>query len=198
MLTSFFPLLRNPGGWAAWAEDIDAAIHGDGSALANVANAIPPGVGGAPAPVAIGCADSPARRRLGDWPSVIGRLTATSEIAGPVLGWWLWAPCAAWPIESADRYTGPWDAVTENPALVIGTTDDPNTSYANARATAARLGNAVLLTHSGYGHISFVDPSDCVLAAYRAYLVHLATPPEGTVCSSDRGPFDPRFGEPLP
>ncbi|OJU84290.1 MAG: hypothetical protein BGO11_02175 [Solirubrobacterales bacterium 70-9] len=194
LLTSFFPLLRNPGGWPEWAEDIEAAIRGDGSALANVANGVPPGVGGAPAPVAIGCADSPARHRLGDWRNVIGRFSATSAIAGRVLGWWLWAPCAAWPVKSAERYTGPWDAVTRNPVLVIGTTADPNTSYANAVATAARLGNAVLLTHSGYGHISFVDPSSCVMAAYRAYLVRLATPPEGTVCPSDRVPFDPDFG----
>ncbi|MEZ5185040.1 MAG: alpha/beta hydrolase [Candidatus Nanopelagicales bacterium] len=197
LLTSFFPLLRNPGGWPVWAKDIDAAIRGDGSALADIANSVSPGVGGAPAPVGIGCADSPARRGLSAWPSVIGRLTKTSELAGPVLGWWLWAPCAAWPIDSAKRYTGPWNVRTRNPVLVIGTRYDPNTSYANARATANRLGNAALLTHAGYGHISFVDPSSCVVAAYRAYLVDLATSPRGTVCPSDRGPFDPAFGEPV-
>ena len=197
LLTSIFPLLRNPGGWPAWAKDLDAAARGDGSALANVANANPPAAGGAPAPVSIGCADSPATRPLHDWPSVIGRLSATSPIAGPVLGWWLWAPCAAWPTRSAERYTGPWNATTKHPVLVIGTKDDPNTAYANARVTAKRLGNAVLLTHLGYGHISFVDPSRCVTAAYRRYLVRLAPPARGTVCPSDRGPFDPNFGEPL-
>jgi pimeloyl-ACP methyl ester carboxylesterase len=198
LLTSIFPKLRNPGGWPEWAKELAAAAEGDGSALANIANANPPGAGGAPAPVSIGCADSPARRPLGEWPGVIGRLTATSPLAGPVLGWWLWAPCAAWPTESADRYTGPWNAVTENPVLVIGTRWDPNTSYANARVTAKRLGNAVLLTHMGYGHISFVDPSSCVLASYRRYLTQLRPPARGTVCPSDRGPFDPAFGEPVP
>jgi pimeloyl-ACP methyl ester carboxylesterase len=197
LLTSIFPMLRNPGGWPEWAKKLDAAADGDGSALANIANANPPGAGGAPAPVSIGCADSPARRALGEWPGVIGRLTATSPLAGPVLGWWLWAPCAAWPTESAERYTGPWNAVTENPVLVIGTRWDPNTSYANARVTAKRLGNAVLLTHIGYGHISFVDPSSCVLASYRRYLTQLRPPARGTVCRSDRGPFDPEFGEPV-
>jgi hypothetical protein len=115
-----------------------------------------------------------------------------------VLGWWLWAPCAAWPARSAERYTGPWNAKTRNPVLVIGTQYDPNTAYANARVTAQRLGNAVLLTHMGYGHISFVDPSACVMAAYRGYLTRLQPPAQGTVCPSDRGPFDPDFGEPLP
>jgi TAP-like protein len=39
---------------------------------------------------------------------------------------------------------------------------DPATSYANARRVARRLGNAVLLTHDGYGHTSDSDPSACV------------------------------------
>ena len=198
LLTSIFPMLRNPGGWPEWARSLDAAARGDGSALASVANANPPGAGGAPAPVSIGCADSPAREPLPRWPSVIERLTATSPIAGPVLGWWLWAPCAAWPVRSAERYVGPWDAATPNPVLVIGTRYDPNTAYANAQATAERLGNAVLLTHTGYGHISFVDPSSCVMAAYRRYLTRLRPPAGGTACPPDRGPFDPEFGEPLP
>jgi len=69
LLTSIFPLLRNPGGWPAWAKDLDAAARGDGSALANVANANPPAAGGAPAPVSIGCADSPATRRTRPTPT---------------------------------------------------------------------------------------------------------------------------------
>ena len=113
-----------------------------------------------------------------------------------MLGWWLWAPCAAWRVRSADRYTGPWNAHTKHPILVVGTRYDPNTSYANARITARRLGNAVLLTHEGYGHVSLVDPSVCVQRAITGYLVDLTTPRKGTVCQSDRQPFDPHFGEP--
>lgn len=69
---------------------------------------------------------------------------------------------------------------------------------ANAVTTARRLRNAVLLTRDGYGHISFVDPSRCVVRAMGEYLVNLTTPPASTVCPSDRLPFDPNFGEPLP
>jgi pimeloyl-ACP methyl ester carboxylesterase len=194
-LTAIFPLLRGPGSWPDLAEGLARAADGDGSALATVARASSPATGSDPPAVAIGCADSPAREPLRAWPRVIRRL---GGIAGPVLGWWLWAPCAAWPAESAERYTGPWDATTPNPVLVIGTRFDPNTSYANARRTARRLGNAVLLTHGGYGHISFGDPSRCVVRAIGAYLVGLKTPARGTVCPADRLPFDPRFGEPLP
>jgi pimeloyl-ACP methyl ester carboxylesterase len=198
-LTAIFPLLRGPGSWPDLAKGLEDAANGDGSTLKQVALGSPPAKGGAPPPVAIGCADSPARRPLRAWPKVIDRLTGTSwGIGGPVLGWWLWSPCAAWPTHSAERYTGPWDATTENPVLVIGTRYDPNTAFANAEVTARRLGNAVLLRHDGYGHISFVDPSECVVDAYGEYLVNLTPPPPGTACPSDRLPFDPKFGEPLP
>ena len=114
-----------------------------------------------------------------------------------MLTWWRWAPCASWPAHSAERYTGPWDATTKNPILVIGTRFDPNTPFADARRTARRLGNAVLLTHDGYSHTSRNDPSACVKSATTAYLTRLVTPAAGTICPSDRQPFDPHFGEPL-
>jgi pimeloyl-ACP methyl ester carboxylesterase len=129
---------------------------------------------------------------------VIGRLTEISYLQGRLHGWWEWAPCASWPVRAADRYAGPWYASTRNPILLIGTRHDPSTAYANARRAAHRLGNAVLLTHDGYGHISFTDPSACVERARSAYLVRLATPARGTVCPSDHQPFDPNVGKPLP
>ena len=98
----------------------------------------------------------------------------------------------------ATRYTGPWNAPTTHPILVIGTRWDPATSYANARRVATLLDNAVLLTHDGYGHTSPVDPSTCVEHAISAYLVCLDAPRRGTVCPSNRLPFDPNFGQPLP
>jgi pimeloyl-ACP methyl ester carboxylesterase len=106
------------------------------------------------------------------------------------LGWWLWAPCAAgWSAQSNDRYAGPWDAKTAAPILLVGTRYDPNTSYANAQRAARRLGNAVLLTHDGYGHVSIQDPSACIEQARVRYLVGLTTPPPGTVCAADTPSF---------
>jgi hypothetical protein len=55
-------------------------------------------------------------------------------------------------------------------------------------AGARTLGNAVLLTHDGYGRS---DPSACVAAAITRYLVDVVAPSPGTVCRSDRLPFDP-------
>ena len=78
--------------------------------------------------VALVCADSPARHPATAWPGVVRRLAAVSRIGGPPLGW-INAPCASWPTSSADRYTGPWNATTKHPILVIGTRFDPNTPW---------------------------------------------------------------------
>lgn len=78
----------------------------------------------------------------------------------------------------------------------IGTRFDPTTPLANAKVAERRLGNAVLLTHDGYGHISSSDPSTCVMQALGRYFTGLTTPARGTICPSDRGPFDPGFGQP--
>lgn len=102
------------------------------------------------------------------------------------------------PVKDAgtDDNTGPWNATIKNPILVMGITNDPNTTFASARRVAHLFGNAALLAQQGYGHGTYTDPSACVDAAMGRYLVHLVTPPRGTVCRSDRQPFDPHFGEP--
>jgi TAP-like protein len=70
------------------------------------------------------------------------------------------------------------------------------TALANAKLAERRLGNAVLLTHDGYGHESRADPSTCVMQALGRYFTGLTTPARGTICPSDHGPFDPAFGQP--
>ncbi len=191
LLLSQFNRLRIPAAWPQDASDLNSALGGDGSALATEARTLltPAGFRGATTSSAISCADAPARTRLGSWPHVIGRLTRIDRLYGPVAGWWLWAPCAAWLVRGQDNYRGPWNAKTRNPILIIGTRHDPATPYSGAVKVARRLGNAVLLTHEGYGHVSFQDPSACIERARVAYLVRLITPPKGTVCQADKQPF---------
>jgi pimeloyl-ACP methyl ester carboxylesterase len=81
---------------------------------------------------------------------------------------------------------------------VFAKRDDPQTAYAGARRVAGLLGNARLLTLNGYGHTTDVDPGVCIGHAVTAYLVRLATPPNGTVCQPDRQRFEPGFGDPPP
>ena len=161
-------MLPHPVIWRDAAGMIDAMVQGDASAAETIArgDAAEPFHRAFEQNTALLCADSPARQNARQWPQVVHRLEGVSRIGGPVMGW-LEAACAAWPTRSADRYTGPWNAATPNPILLIGTRFDPTTPLANAQVTERRLGNAVLLTHDGYGHISQADPSTCVNAGTR-------------------------------
>lgn len=101
---------------------------------------------------------------------------------------WMFSLCASWPGEAADRYTGPWSARTAKPALIVGTRDDPSTNYASAVKLNELLEGSRLLTLDGYGRTAQL--STCVDATVAAHLVSLATPPVGSVCAHDVGPFD--------
>jgi pimeloyl-ACP methyl ester carboxylesterase len=195
-----FEGVPKPEQWPLAAVLLEAAIQGDGSGIKDIAagatsdqaRMLPQEQG-----VALICADGPAWHPASAWPRVVDRLEGVSRVAGPVVDW-INAPCASWPTRSADRYTGPWNATTKHPILLIGTRFDPQTPFRNARRAARRLGNAVLLTHDGYGHLSRRDPSACVMRAIGSYLVNLTTPSRGTVCRSDHLPFEPDFGQPGP
>jgi pimeloyl-ACP methyl ester carboxylesterase len=197
LLTALFLSVRDTAEWPQLAKDLQAAEAGNGSALEIVALKLrsPSGYGLLVPAVAIGCADSPAMQPPQASSEVIDRLTDISFIYGPLLGWSLWAPCASWPAASASRYIGPWNAATKNPVLIIGTRFDPNTPFVNARRLERLLGNAILLTHDGFGHVSISDPSACVERVQRRYFVSLTIPDRGTMCSSNHLPFDPDFGK---
>jgi pimeloyl-ACP methyl ester carboxylesterase len=199
LLTTFTPL-RDPSQWPQYAEQLAAAVKGDGSALVDAARQVrTPSVLTKASTISDGiqCLDGPARKPISAWPTVIGHLTEVGPLWGPILGWWQWAPCAAdWPARSTDRYAGPWNRETKNPILLINNRHDPSTGYRNAQRAERLLGNAVLLTNNGYGHPTFQDPSECIDRWRVRYLVQLNTPPRGTVCRPDRRPFDPDFGQP--
>lgn len=184
--------LTSPSSWAGYAQLLDSAADGNASALLDTVRGAESAAyfGAVTNAAAIACADGPAETSSMEWATVIPEFEAASAWFGLGLGWTLWAPCASgWPAPIGERYTGPWDASTEHPILVVGTRYDPATGYQNAVAVSERLGNAVLLTHEGYGHMSSADPSACVEQAQTAYLVELVVPADGTVCESDGVPF---------
>ena len=193
-LLSQFQPLRAPRTWPANAADLDAALRGDGSTLESGASGFSARRLGRHADLGGGLLRRRARPPgTTGWPSVIKRFERAGRLSGRVQGWWRWAPCAAWPVRGEDNYRGPWTATTPNPILLINSTFDPNTGYAKAVHVEQLLGNAVLLTQEGYGHLSFQNPSACVDQAMVDYLTELITPPPGTVCQSDQQPFDPDF-----
>jgi pimeloyl-ACP methyl ester carboxylesterase len=191
--------LNSPSNWPQLAEVLKKASSRHGSQLAALGRLVTGHARtvGFEATQAIVCTDSPARRGPHNWPAVTHRLTRASRISGPFFAWSLWAPCASWPTTAADRYTGPWNASTRNPILVVGNRFDPNTPHRNAVRVADRLGNAVLLTLQGYGHMSTADPSTCVERAIGRYLDDLTTPTR-LVCPADKLPFEHGFGTSMP
>jgi pimeloyl-ACP methyl ester carboxylesterase len=195
-----FAQLPHPDLWPAVGALLVQAEAGDASALEDLANGYAAESTRAQfeTNTVLLCGDSWSRQGARAWPHVVDELEAISRFGGAPMGWVIGSPCASWPVRGANRYTGPWNAVTAHPILLIGTRFDPNTPLVNAQRAERRLGNAVLLTHDGYGHLSEADPSACVKQALGRYLVELTTPARGTVCPSDRLPFDPEFGQPLP
>ncbi|HVQ90120.1 MAG TPA: alpha/beta fold hydrolase [Mycobacteriales bacterium] len=193
-----FNVPSDPADWPLSAQLLESGMQGDGSVIKDIAAALVADQFrlGFEQNVALTCADAPARQDAAQWPRVVRGLTAVSRIGGLPFGWLTGAPCASWPTPSAVRYTGPWNAVTRTPILLVNMRFEPNTPLVAAQRVQRRLGNAVLLIHDGYGHLNRADPSACVSTAIGSYLVRLATPPHGTVCPSDRQPFDPDFGQP--
>jgi hypothetical protein len=92
-------------------------------------------------------------------------------------------------VRAVDTYHGPWNRRTANPILVIGNTADPSTPYANSVEMARELRSARLLTVTGYGHTTFLNPSACANRYIAAYLERRTLPPAHTVCRQDRLPF---------
>jgi pimeloyl-ACP methyl ester carboxylesterase len=91
--------------------------------------------------------------------------------------------CAFWPVRAAVRYTGPFRALGAPPILLVGTTGDPATPYAEATSLAAQLADSVLLTWRSFSHGAYSGPSTCVRAAVDRYLLTTVPPARGTVCS---------------
>ncbi|SDL82423.1 alpha/beta hydrolase fold [Geodermatophilus siccatus] len=92
-------------------------------------------------------------------------------------------PYALWPARDEDAFAGPFDVPASSPTpLVIGTTYDPATPYADAVSLVADQGNARLLTMEGDGHTAYGGKSPCIDSTTEAYLVAGTLPAPGTVC----------------
>ncbi|MEU3174478.1 alpha/beta hydrolase [Streptomyces sp. NPDC007000] len=142
--------------------------------------------------LAVLCAESPNPRSPHLYPELEERAVAQ---AGALARWWVWAnePCATWPARAAAPYTGPWDAATAHPVLVVNTTHDPSTPYAAGVRMAEELRDARLLAVDGYGHTALDNPSACVGRHAVRYFLTGALPPEGARCTQDLPPFVERI-----
>ncbi|WP_405617186.1 alpha/beta hydrolase [Streptomyces sp. NBC_00076] len=131
---------------------------------------------------AVNCLDLPAAF---DTPDEVRRALPAFEKASPVFGEGLaWASlnCAYWPV----RATGEPHRIEARgaaPIVVVGTTRDPATPYRWARALAAQLSSARLLTYKGDGHTAYGRGSACIDSTINAYLLRGTPPTDGKRCS---------------
>ncbi|QEO09307.1 alpha/beta hydrolase [Protaetiibacter larvae] len=111
---------------------------------------------------------------------------AKIDAAAPILGRYaayddyavLDVVCSNWPVPVATLPTA-FDAVGAAPIMVIGTTNDPATPYANAQSLSQQLSSGFLVTYRGEGHTIYAQGVSCIDDTVDAYLV------SGTVPSAD-------------
>jgi hypothetical protein len=118
-------------------------------------------------------------------PAVLESDAATAERLAPDFGLanlYSGFTCAQWPVPPSG-HPHPILAPGSPPIVVVGSTGDPATPYGNAEALSRELDAGILLTRQGDGHTGYRS-SACVRAQVDAYLLGLAVPRYGTVCSS--------------
>lgn len=123
-----------------------------------------------------------------DGVDVLGDL-AKLDAAAPTLGKYLAyddtavleAACDAWPYKPA-RLPTSFAAKGAKPIVVIGTTNDPATPYAQSVSLARQLSSGFLLTHHGEGHTVYAQGDTCIDANVDRYLLTGALPASDPDC----------------
>ena len=185
-LTGVIAALYDQTAWPILARGLALAQAGDGSLLLELADSYsergPDGTYSniAAANTAVNCADFSAPTDLATYDALARKLGALIPRFGEAAVY-LSLDCAFWPFHPSHDPVVPV-ARGAPPILVIGTTGDPATPYAWAVKLAQELSSGVLLTRTGEGHTAY-GKSACIDGLVDAYLLTLAVPNTGTVCS---------------
>jgi hypothetical protein len=171
-------------GWPAIADALAAAERGDGRQLLALSDSYTErGDGGysnlGESNFAVNCVDRTWPRTAQPYYDLAAQVARTAPRFGPMIAL-SGLGCIAWPVAPTGA-PHPVTAPGSPPVVVIGTTRDPATPYAWAKALAAQLSHGVLLTHRGDGHTVYrAGAPRCVVDPVDAYLLALRTPRAGT------------------
>jgi len=139
---------------------------------------------------AVACEDSDNPRDYSAWSQAGADADEQFGYFGRI---WTWAssPCAQWPLRDEDRYTGPYDASTANPVLIVGNLYDPATRYEGAQTVRSLLPNSGLVTIDLTGHTA-LGASVCGDTIVGQYLLDpaVANAVDGTTCPIEFNPFE--------
>lgn len=180
--------LYNDGYWPILDTALQQAFGGEGRALLQLSDAYtsrgPNGYvdNSLEALYAVNCLDAGREDAVpsSEVPDLVPRFEKASPTFGAIFAWGL-SSCAAWPI-SADRDAGPLQAEGAEPILVVGTSRDPATPLAWAKALASQLESGVLVTRDGDGHGGYHAGNDCVDDVVESYLVSGQVPDSDVAC----------------
>jgi pimeloyl-ACP methyl ester carboxylesterase len=173
--------------WPTLDVALSATDRGDGSILLRLAdvylarNADGTYDNETDANLAVNCLDRPVPSAIATYDQLGPTFAQASPLFGPAFQYSNLG-CSYWPVKPTG-HAGPLTADGAPPILLVGGTDDPATPYAWAQSVNRQLAGSVLLTRNGNGHTSY-DASTCAHTAIDQYLINLALPAPGTVCSS--------------
>jgi pimeloyl-ACP methyl ester carboxylesterase len=90
-------------------------------------------------------------------------------------------PCDYWPVQGHGKARA-MHAKGAPPIMVVGTTRDPATPYADAQALASELSSGFLVSWDGDGHTAYHKGSSCVDKTVDRYLINLTVPKKDPHC----------------
>ncbi|WP_432112039.1 alpha/beta hydrolase [Streptomyces sp. YPW6] len=128
---------------------------------------------------AVNCLDVPHPRDLDAYWDALPRAEKAAGVYGTA-GVTAELTCRGWP--SGGRTPHRVDADGVPPVLVVGTTGDPSTPYAEAVSLAEQFPGGMLLTYEGMGHTAYGRGDACVTRKVDAYLVGLEPVRPGATC----------------
>lgn len=163
-----------------------AMLHKDGSGIMKFADLL---VGrkdngtydnSTPANWAINCLDYPAEGTPEIWLEHNKKITQEAKHFGKFMAGGQ-GICANWPVKSHNKRVA-LDVTTKNPIVIIGTTGDPATPYAWAKALHQQIKNSVLVTWEGVSHTAFSTAGDCITNAVLDFWLQGKVPADGLQC----------------
>jgi pimeloyl-ACP methyl ester carboxylesterase len=115
----------------------------------------------------------------------VEEIADTAPLVGEILAYddyaVLDAACTQWPVPFVTP-PSTFDAKGAAPIIVIGTSNDPATPYANAVALSKMLESGVLISYEGEGHTIYAQGVSCVDDAVDDYLIRGNVPKTDPMC----------------
>ncbi|KAJ3872945.1 hypothetical protein F5051DRAFT_420415 [Lentinula edodes] len=195
--------LQRPLEWPKVSKSFSSAMAGNGTELYNaIVRPLPLADLDSPEPhisprLAVTCLDSPRPTAPDEFPTAedlteqglkalrevsphFGLSTGVSEPDGG---------CQYWPVDSPERFTGPWNATLETKMLIVSNTADPITPKSSGLLVNSLMpDSSVIIIQDGPGHCSIFLPSLCTAKLQRGYFAG-EIPKNGTVCPVDLATF---------